>query len=39
MTIGGTLDYIDSYLEMKNPDKNKSNNEVRKASQQDMDLF
>lgn len=35
MTIGMALDYIDEYLEMKNPNKKK----VRKASQEDFDKF
>lgn len=35
MTIGMCLDYIDEYIEMQKPDKEKS----RKASQQDFDAF
>ena len=31
------LDYIDEYLEMKNPNKEKQ--KVRKASQADFDMF
>lgn len=33
-----TLDYIESYLEMKNPNK-KEKKTVRKASQSDFDSF
>lgn len=35
MDIGGVIDYIDEYLEVKNP--NKKN--MRKASQDDFDKF
>ena len=35
MTVGMVLDYIDEYMEMKNPNKKK----VRKASQEDFDKF
>lgn len=37
MTIGMALDYIDEYLEVKNPDKKQSN--IRKANQADFDSF
>lgn len=37
MTIGMTLDYVDEYLELKNPNKEKSN--VRQATQADFDNF
>ena len=37
MTIGMVLDYIDEYLETKNPNKEKK--KVRKASQADFDMF
>ena len=36
MTIGMVLDYIDEYMEMKNPNKKP---QVRKASQSDYDAF
>jgi len=35
MTIGMCLDYIDEYIEMNKPDKEKS----RKATQADFDKF
>jgi len=35
MTIGMCLDYIEIYVERKNPDKE----QTRKASQKDMDFF
>nr|WP_240518389.1 MULTISPECIES: hypothetical protein [unclassified Lysinibacillus] len=38
MTIGMTLDFIDEYLEKKNPNK-KEKKAVRKASQADFDSF
>lgn len=37
MTIGMALNYIDEYLEMKNPNKEKR--KVRQASQADFDMF
>lgn len=37
MTIGDCLDYIDEYVEMQNPQKEK--NKTRKASQSDYDAF
>lgn len=37
MTIGMALDYIDEYIERKNPDR--KNNSVRDASQNDFDKF
>lgn len=37
MSIGMVLDHIDEYIEMKNPDKKKSN--ARQASQADFDSF
>lgn len=36
MTIGMCLDYIDEYVEQKNPDKPAK---VRRASQDDFDNF
>lgn len=38
MTVGMVLDYIDEYLEMKNPNK-KEKKSVRKATQADFDSF
>ena len=38
MTFGMALDYIDEYLEMKNPNK-QSQSSVRKATQADFDSF
>jgi len=38
MTVGMALDYIDEYLEMKNPNK-KEKKTVRNASQADFDSF
>ncbi|MCY9547287.1 hypothetical protein [Lysinibacillus xylanilyticus] len=38
MTVGMALDYIEEYLEMKNPNK-KEKKTVRKASQADFDSF
>ncbi|MDM5245763.1 hypothetical protein QUF91_00250 [Lysinibacillus sp. G4S2] len=38
MTIGMTLDYIEDYLEKKNPNK-KEKKTTRKASQADFDSF
>ena len=38
MTMGMALDYIDEYLEMKNPNKQKESN-VREATQADFDRF
>nr|WP_258955001.1 hypothetical protein [Lysinibacillus fusiformis] len=38
MTIGMILDYIDEYLETKNPNK-KEKKTVRKAAQADFDSF
>ncbi|MEA0556079.1 hypothetical protein U1P98_18665 [Lysinibacillus irui] len=38
MTFGMCLDYIEQYLEMKNPNKKQKKN-VRKASQADFDSF
>lgn len=35
MTIGNCLDYIDEYIEQKNPKKSK----VRQAQQSDFDNF
>lgn len=35
MTIGMCLDYIDEYVEQKNPNKNR----IRKATQDDFDKF
>lgn len=37
MTVGMVLDYIDEYMDMKNPNKKKQN--TRKASQTDFDNF
>nr|WP_038509948.1 hypothetical protein [Lysinibacillus varians] len=37
MTFGMCLDYIDEYLETKNP--NKKETKVRKATQADFDSF
>ncbi|WP_381479731.1 hypothetical protein [Sporosarcina contaminans] len=37
MTIGGCLDFIDEYIDMKNPDRDK--NQVRQAEQADFDNF
>ena len=37
MSFGMALDYIDEYLEMKNPNKTKK--KVRKAAQSDFDAF
>lgn len=37
MTIGDCLDYIDEYVEMQNPQKEKENK--RKATQSDYDAF
>lgn len=36
MTVGMVLDYIDEYMEMKNPSKKTKS---RKASQSDFDAF
>lgn len=36
MTYGDIIDYIDSYLEMRNPDKNQK---PKKATQQEIDAF
>ncbi|MDM5352590.1 hypothetical protein QUF65_17325 [Lysinibacillus sphaericus] len=38
MTFGMCLDYIEEYLEMKNPNK-KAKKSVRKATQEDFDSF
>jgi hypothetical protein len=35
MTIGMCLDFIDEYIEMNKPEKEK----IRKASQSDFDVF
>ncbi|MGG3046214.1 hypothetical protein ABEO76_24305 [Bacillus anthracis] len=37
MTIGMCLDYIDAYIDMQNPEKNKE--KERKASQEDFNNF
>ena len=37
MTIGGCLDYIDTYIDYKNPDREK--NQIKKANQTDFDNF
>ncbi|PFA84000.1 hypothetical protein CN400_16460 [Bacillus thuringiensis] len=37
MTIGDCLDYIDEYVELRNPKKEQEN--TRKASQSDFDSF
>jgi len=39
MTFGMCLDYIDEYLETKNPNNKKEKKTVRKASQADFDMF
>lgn len=38
MTIGMTLDYIDEYIDMKNPNKSKEKT-VRMATQADFENF
>lgn len=38
MTIGDCIDYIDTYITMKNPDESKKSN-VRQATQTDFDNF
>lgn len=35
MTIGGCLDYIDTFIDMKNPDRE----QIRYADQKDFDNF
>ena len=35
MTIGGCLDYIDTYIDLKNPDREV----IRNAGQKDFDNF
>jgi hypothetical protein len=37
MTVGMCLDYVDDYIEMNDPKRNKS--KVRKAGQSDFDSF
>ncbi|PFI17453.1 hypothetical protein CN938_22300 [Bacillus thuringiensis] len=37
MTIGDCLDYIDEYVEIQNPQKEKQN--TRKATQDDFNAF
>ena len=35
MTIGGCIDYIDTFIDLKNPNREV----IRQASQKDMDQF
>ncbi len=37
MSVGQVLDYIDTFVEMKNPDKKEKN--VREATQEDFNMF